>query len=97
MVDVFAEPDAARLAAIEDVLRQIKSQRGAGGAWLVHCKNGHDRTGLVVGMLRVIVDGWDKRHAWREMLDRGYHPELLGLDHVFHELRADKASDGGAP
>ncbi len=84
--DVFAKPDAAALAKIEEVLRRIRDARGAEGAWLIHCFNGHDRTGLVIGMLRVIADGWDKHHAWSEMLDRGYHPELVGLDRAFHEF-----------
>jgi hypothetical protein len=37
-------------------------------------------------MIRVMVDGWDKRRAWQEMLDRGYHPELLGLDRAWWEF-----------
>ncbi len=84
--DVFAMPDAEALAKIVVVLQGIKSSQGRDGSWLVHCFNGHDRTGLVVGMLRIIADGWDKHHAWSEMLDRGYHPELVGLDRAFHEF-----------
>lgn len=86
VVDVFALPDAETMAKIEAVLRDIKERHGTDGAWLIHCFNGHDRTGLVVGMLRVIADGWDKHHAWSEMLDRGYHPELVGLDRAFHDF-----------
>jgi len=84
--DVFSEPSAESMAAIINTLQRIKEERGTLGGWLIHCKNGHDRTGLVVGMLRMIVDGWDKHHSWVEMLDRGYHPELIGLDRAFHDF-----------
>jgi protein tyrosine/serine phosphatase len=87
--DVFAVPDASRMSEIQSLLRKIRDARGGEGGWLIHCKNGHDRTGLVVGMLRVIVDGWDKHHAWGEMLDRGYHPELIGLDRSFHDFKPE--------
>lgn len=88
--DVFAEPDREILAKIEAVLRRIRDARGTEGGWVIHCFNGHDRTGLVVGMLRIIADGWDKHHAFSEMLDRGYHPELVGLDRAFHEFTTHK-------
>lgn len=79
--DVFAEPDQSTLEEIRHILsRMIDSPTRT---WLVHCTNGQDRTGLVVGMIRVAVDGWGKRRAWQEMLDLGYHPELLGLDHAW--------------
>lgn len=90
--DVFAEPSADSMAAILNTLQRIKEDRGTLGGWLIHCKNGHDRTGLVVGMLRVIVDGWDKHHAWVEMLDRGYHPDLIGLDRAFHDFTLTSTS-----
>ena len=95
--DVFATPDAETLAKIEATLASIKAAHGFEGGWLIHCFNGHDRTGLVVGMLRVIADGWDKHHAWSEMLDRGYHPELVGLDRAFHEFTAAPRATSTSP
>ncbi|MBW2527856.1 MAG: tyrosine-protein phosphatase [Deltaproteobacteria bacterium] len=38
----------------------------------VHCKHGADRTGLVVAVYRVVVEGWSKQAAIREMTDGGY-------------------------
>ena len=45
----------------------------------IHCTHGHDRTGLVVGCYRVLKQGWTKNDAYAEMLQHGFHPELLGL------------------
>ncbi len=45
----------------------------------IHCEHGQDRTGLVVGCYRVLKQGWKKDDAWAEMLQHGFHPELLGL------------------
>jgi tyrosine-protein phosphatase SIW14 len=47
---------------------------------LVHCAYGQDRTGLVVGAYRVRHEGWTKSAAHREMIQHGFHPELVGLD-----------------
>ena len=77
LADLVRRPAADRIAALKDAIREIKA--GGAGGWLIHCKNGHDRTGLAVGLVRVIVDGWDKPRAWKEMLARGFHPELVGL------------------
>ena len=82
--DVLSEPDRSTLAEIHHLVATMRDSTV--GTWLVHCFNGHDRTGLVVGMIRMTVDGWDKRTAWQEMLDRGYHPELLGLDRAWWEF-----------
>ena len=46
---------------------------------LVHCLHGQDRSGLICGLYRRKYQGWSRCAAWREMLDRGFHPILLGL------------------
>jgi tyrosine-protein phosphatase SIW14 len=73
----FVAPDPAKLAEAERVL-------AAGGGVLIHCTHGHDRTGLVVGMHRVMHDGWTKDAAYREMIEKHFHPDLHGL-HEFWE------------
>lgn len=54
---------------------------------LVHCTHGADRTGLVIGMYRVLHDGWSKQDAYAEMLEHGFHPELLGLQQFWEDFR----------
>lgn len=44
-----------------------------------HCTHGQDRTGLLAAQFRVAMDGWDVGRAQDEMLNYGFHPELLGL------------------
>lgn len=50
---------------------------------LLHCQHGRDRTGLLVGLYRVLFQGWTPHAAYQEMLDRGFRPYLIGLDNYF--------------
>jgi protein tyrosine phosphatase (PTP) superfamily phosphohydrolase (DUF442 family) len=46
----------------------------------VHCQHGADRTGMMVALYRVAVQGWSKDEALREMTDGpfGHHDALFG-------------------
>jgi protein tyrosine/serine phosphatase len=60
---------------IEDmhVIRVLSLLRDARhGPFLIHCKHGADRTGLMIAMYRMVEQGWSKRAALREMIDGGY-------------------------
>lgn len=48
-------------------------------------QGGQDRTGLVVGVYRVWVDGWPKAKAYAEMKSFGFHPLLKGLYDFWEE------------
>jgi len=76
--DTFVQPNRQALAAALSLIRS------GGGGVLVHCTHGHDRTGLLIGLHRVVNDGWTKEAAYEEMLEMGFHPELHGL-HEFWE------------
>ena len=39
---------------------------------LVHCQHGSDRTGTMIAAYRVIIDGWSKDNAVREMTEGGF-------------------------
>lgn len=53
------------------------------GPIYVHCRHGQDRTGLVIGLERVKNEGWAPADAYAEMLEIGFHPGFLGLNHYF--------------
>ena len=38
----------------------------------VHCRHGSDRTGTMCAIYRIIIQGWTKEEAIREMMDGGY-------------------------
>ena len=48
---------------------------------LVHCQHGSDRTGTMIAVYRVIIDGWSKDDAVREMTNGGFgfHPMWQNL------------------
>ena len=56
-------------------VRQMQAMPGT----FVHCEHGQDRTGLIVALYRVKVNGWDKPKSEKEMLALGFHKELHGL------------------
>lgn len=68
---------------------------------LVHCQHGADRTGLMVAIYRIVVQGWSKQAALDEMVDGGYgyHPIWWNLRHYIRDLdvaalRAELAKAG---
>lgn len=54
----------------------------------VHCHAGKDRTGLIVGLHRVEVEGMDPYRAHDEMLHYGFHDSLFLLKD-YYEDRTD--------
>ena len=64
----------------EDIIDRALGAMANGTTTLVSCLHGMDRTSLLVGFYRVLVQGWSRSRAWDEMILQGFHPELLGLD-----------------
>lgn len=57
----------------EDVVRflQIVANTNS-GPFLIHCKHGADRTGTMVAVYRMAIQGWKKEDAIKEMKEGGY-------------------------
>jgi len=51
----------------------------------VHCHQGKDRTGLIVGLHRVEKERWHAGDAYDEMLEYGFHDQLFNLKNYFAE------------
>ncbi len=57
----------------EDIIEVLLVLRWSNqGPFLVHCLHGADRTGTVNALYRVIVQGWSREQALKEMIDGGY-------------------------
>lgn len=49
----------------------------------VHCLKGNDRTGLVIGLHRVVNEGMAPGLAWEEMLQFDFHTRFRALTRYF--------------
>jgi tyrosine-protein phosphatase SIW14 len=58
---------------------------------LVHCRHGSDRTGTMVAIYRIVVEGWSKAEAIGEMTNGGYgfHPLWQNLVRYIEALDID--------
>lgn len=58
---------------------------------LVHCQHGADRTGAMIAVYRVAVQGWSKEEAIREMTTGGFgfHPLWRNLPRWIRKLDMD--------
>ena len=68
---------------------------------LLHCQHGADRTGMVSAIYRIVVQGWTKEEAVREMTtgDFGFHEVWKNLPPWIMALDTDalKAKAGLSP
>ena len=57
----------------KDVIRVLKIiRKKEDGPFLIHCQHGADRTGVMSAMYRIVVQGWSKDEAIKEMVDGNY-------------------------
>ena len=59
---------------------------------LIHCQQGADRTGAMVALYRVVVQGWTAEKAVEEMTRGGYHHSGLWKSLETYVLKADAAA-----
>lgn len=76
--------DADVLAALR-AIQEAETQ----GPVLMHCKHGSDRTGLMVAMYRVVIQGWSKEDALNEMTLGGFGTSNGFKDGVRYMMKAD--------
>jgi protein tyrosine/serine phosphatase len=66
--------------SVNQILNLLKFPQGK---TLVHCKYGKDRTGLIIGLSRVFIEGWQASSAYQEMLQKGFHTQFYNLDNYY--------------
>lgn len=49
----------------------------------IHCKDGKDRTGMVMALYRIHVQGWSPQAAYEEMIEIGFWKPLIMLKKYF--------------
>jgi protein tyrosine/serine phosphatase len=76
----------------EDVVRFLRIVTDPANAPVfVHCQHGSDRTGTMIAIYRIAVQGWDREEAIREMVEGGYgfHPLWGNLKTYIRALDID--------
>ncbi len=72
----------------EDVVEFLRIVRDpANQPLLVHCQHGADRTGMMIAIERMVIEGWSREDAIREMVDGGYGFHAIWqnlIDYVEH-------------
>ena len=77
----------------EDVIRVLRTiNKKENGPFLIHCQHGADRTGVMSAMYRIVIQGWTKDEAIREMVDGGYgfHPLWSNIVKYVKDVNVEK-------
>lgn len=86
--NVFGSPKPERIRLAVETLRN-ESLRPV----YVHCLRGQDRTGLIVGLYRVLYERFTKDAAYEEMRKYGFHRSLHGLREVWENFNGKMLSE----
>lgn len=59
-----------------------------GAPFLVHCQHGADRTGCMVAMYRMVIQGWPKEEAIKELVlgGFGFHGVWMNIPHYLGDV-----------
>jgi len=71
-MELFRVPMNAATIRDAEVVAALKIILASEEPILVHCWHGSDRTGTVVAMYRIIVQGWTREAALDELVNGGY-------------------------
>jgi len=88
-VKISAQAWEAEEEEVVDFLKTLADETGL--PVFVHCQHGADRTGLMVAVYRIAVEGWSKEEAIAEMTEGGfgYHSIWQGLIEYIRDLDVD--------
>jgi tyrosine-protein phosphatase SIW14 len=78
-MSALRKPSSQAMSQIENLLKGASAEQPI----FIHCLHGEDRTGLVMGLFRVLVQKVDPKVAYAEMLYYGFHPLFFELTKYF--------------
>lgn len=70
----YREPSLTKVSGILDIIRDPQKQ-----PVYVHCLQGADRTGMIIGIHRVLSDGWQFDQVYSEMRGHHFKPFLIPM------------------
>lgn len=68
----FSDRHAPQPERVREWLAYVRSSE-EGGPVFTHCRGGRHRTGVLVGVLRVLDEGWTREQAYWEMKTYGWY------------------------
>ncbi len=88
--DTMKSVDPAKVARVLDVMTDPRNR-----PLFVHCAQGKDRTGLVVAVYRIKVDGWSREEAEAEMDAFGFHDAWIQFRKFVRRYPLESANGAG--
>jgi protein tyrosine phosphatase (PTP) superfamily phosphohydrolase (DUF442 family) len=70
----FKKPSSEQIVEFLNVVNDKNNQ-----PVYVHCRQGADRTGTLIGIYRTVMQGWSFNKTYAEMRDHHFKPFLFGL------------------
>ncbi|PZM80904.1 MAG: hypothetical protein DKT66_16845 [Candidatus Melainabacteria bacterium] len=70
----YTEPSLAKVSSVLDIMRDPAKQ-----PVYLHCMHGADRTGMMVGINRILSDGWQFDKVYSEMRGHHFKPFLIPM------------------
>jgi protein tyrosine phosphatase (PTP) superfamily phosphohydrolase (DUF442 family) len=70
----FKKPSSSQIVQFLNVVNDDHS-----GTVFVHCRQGADRTGTLIGIYRTVMQGWKFDKTYAEMRDHHFKPFLFGM------------------
>ncbi len=87
-ISLYAAPSEEQVFEFLTITLSSKNQ-----PVFVYCNNGRDRSGVMIALYRVVVDGWTIKNAYHEAVSLGYWPyygEDTPLKNFIHQLKDKK-------
>ena len=89
----FPTYSLSRLELVKVLAAVRQAEREGRAPVLIHCRYGQDRTGITVGLYRVVVQGWDADRAIDDMQSKRHWTHrvvIRGYDKLLREAEADR-------